>query len=358
MVMASPFTFTPGMAGDAYIDMHHADEIIQNIKDKKSEKYVYKILGLRGSGKSVVYSKVINAIKDDKKWLVYTLSTGGNPMHTLLSSMSNEKFINDYVKSISLKAEGGLESDIMFLRGNGSVATEINFSPNSNYFSEEAAIKEMVSIASEKGYRILLGIDDIAKSKEMTVFLSLIGDMILDRSKNIYLVCTGLSKNIEDFASEPHLSFFVRGDKIEIQHLSIPQIAYKYKELLQVSMDKAQELARFTKGYAYAYQVLGELMYKKPSQEFSSLLEEFDSIIADQYEIIWSSLTEAEKALTKVIVNSRTGKADDIKKQMENASSYAVLRSRLIKKHIVSVTNRTVMTIDLPRIKEYLEIWQ
>lgn len=356
--MASPFTFTPGMAGDAYIDMHHADEIIQNLKDDKSEKYVYKILGLRGSGKSVVYSKIINAMKEEKKWLVYTLSTGGNPIHTLLSTISHEKFINEYEKSVSLKAEGGVESDIAFLKGSGSVSTEITLSPNSNYFSPEASLKEMISLASKKGYHILIGIDDIAKSKEMTAFLSLIGDMILDRSKNIYLICTGLSKNIEDFVSEPHLSFFVRGDKIDIKHLSLSQITYKYKELLRIPTDKAQEFARFTKGYAYAYQVLGELYYKRPDSEISSLIDEFDSIIADQYEIIWSSLTDAEKELAKLIANSKTGKADEIKKQMKNPSSYAVLRSRLIKKHIISVSNRTIMTIDLPRIKEYLDMWQ
>ncbi len=36
--MASPFTFTPGIAGEAYIDMHYAEEIIENFT---SETTVY-----------------------------------------------------------------------------------------------------------------------------------------------------------------------------------------------------------------------------------------------------------------------------------------------------------------------------
>lgn len=58
-----PFTRTPGVAGKAYIDNGVADEIIRSFLDEASSKYVYKITGLRGSGKSVEYSRVIQAIK-------------------------------------------------------------------------------------------------------------------------------------------------------------------------------------------------------------------------------------------------------------------------------------------------------
>ena len=59
MAKANPFTRTPGVAGAAFIDMHYADEIIENFENDYSSKYVYKIVGLRGSGKSVEYRKII-----------------------------------------------------------------------------------------------------------------------------------------------------------------------------------------------------------------------------------------------------------------------------------------------------------
>lgn len=52
----SPFTQTPGIAGRALIETHFSDEIIANFESRDSYKYVYKIVGLRGSGKSVEYS--------------------------------------------------------------------------------------------------------------------------------------------------------------------------------------------------------------------------------------------------------------------------------------------------------------
>ena len=90
-----PFTRTPGVAGEAYIDNNVADEIINNFRDDLSAKYVYKITGLRGSGKSVEYGRVIRTLKADKKWLVYPLSAAGEAVKTQISKMSMESLFRD-----------------------------------------------------------------------------------------------------------------------------------------------------------------------------------------------------------------------------------------------------------------------
>lgn len=69
MTKNNPFTRTPGVAGAAFIDMHYADEIIVNFESDLSSKFVYKIVGLRGSGKSVEYRKVINMLSAKKEEL-------------------------------------------------------------------------------------------------------------------------------------------------------------------------------------------------------------------------------------------------------------------------------------------------
>lgn len=51
----------------------------------------------------------------------------------------------------------------------------------------------------------------------MVKFLSIWGSMLLDDKKRIYIVCTGLAKNMEDFADEPNLTFFKRSDPVETQ---------------------------------------------------------------------------------------------------------------------------------------------
>lgn len=355
--MPSPFTFTPGTAGKAYIDMHYADEVVENFISEDTEKYVYKILGLRGSGKSVIYSKILSALKQQDKWLVYTLSSGGDPMQTLIGLMSREKFIDSTETVTSVKTEGNIEGNLMLIKGTGTFAAQRESRPNDNFYSQEAALKEMVQNASAKGYRIAIGIDDISKTDNMVRFLSLVGDMILDESKNIYLICTGLTRNIDDFVSEPHLSFFVRSDKIEIRTLSIPLITFKYQELLGAPQPEAKALAEFTKGYAYAYQVLGELCYKHRTTSIEAVQDEFNSLMASQYDLIWNSLTPAEQALLKIIVHTPSGSVPEIKAQMKNRNSFDVLRSRLIKKHIIVPNGYAAVTTELPQFREYIDMW-
>ena len=104
MTKINPFTRTPGVAGDAMIDTHYADEIISNFNSDLSSKYVYKIVGLRGSGKSVEYRRIINRLSGSKGWLVYTQSAAGDPISTLIAKLSREPFIDDRLYSTAVSA--------------------------------------------------------------------------------------------------------------------------------------------------------------------------------------------------------------------------------------------------------------
>jgi len=356
--MPNPFTITPGISGPAYIDTHYADEITENFKSEYSEKYIYKILGLRGSGKSVTYKKVISDLKEEGNWLVYTVSSGGdNPVQTLLSLLSNEKFINSSIEKTTTSKEGSVDANTILFKGSGKYTTIRESLPNDRFYSDEAALKKMVEAASDNGYKILIGIDDINKTTEMVKLLSIIGDMILDNSKSIYLVCTGLTKNINDFTSEKHLSFFVRSDEILTTSLSIPLIAQKYMEFLKVDKRKAIELAQFTKGYAYAYQALGDICYKLNTTELEMITERFDALMAAQYTLLWETLPGAEQELMDIIANTSSCKSSDVKEKMANPASYDVLRRRLLNKHIITSKERGSIEIVLPRFKEYLDEW-
>ena len=81
-----------------------ADEIIENFRSEESAKYVYKITGLRGSGKSVEYSKIIKNLTGKREWLVYTLSAAGNPTETLIAKLSKESFIDDKLHFTSVSS--------------------------------------------------------------------------------------------------------------------------------------------------------------------------------------------------------------------------------------------------------------
>ncbi len=311
-----PFTRTPGIAGRAYIDNGIADEIINNFCDEESSKFVYKITGLRGSGKSVEYSKVIRTLKERKDWLVYTLSASGEAVSTLISRLSMEKFIDSKSSKTELTSTARVEGNILFAKGNESINIKKAFQNDEHFFSYEAMLSRLVSQANKKGYNILVGIDDISKTDEMVKLLSIIGSMILEGLK-IYLIVTGLTENIES--------------------------------------DEAKKLEEMTKGYAYAYQVLGSLYFgKQDTETIKDIIPDYERILfRDSYELIWKSLTLGERDMVRCIFKSENGKTDKIKAIMNNPSNYSMYRHRLINKHIVNADTRGYLTINLPYFDKY-----
>mgnify|MGYP007069944599 CR=1 FL=1 len=195
-----PFTRTPGIAGKAYIDNGIADEIIASFCDKNASKYVYKITGLRGAGKSVEYSKVIQTLKKKKDWLVYPLSASGDAVATLISKISMEKFINSTSVTTTVNSTTSVTGNAYIISGNESINASRTISDNEHYYSNEAALTKMIDIANKKNYRVLVAIDDISKTREMLSLLSIIGSMQLE-GLQVYLLVTGLAENIEDFSS-------------------------------------------------------------------------------------------------------------------------------------------------------------
>lgn len=253
----------------------------------------------------------------------------------------------------------GLWEAVQPFSANLSAEKTISSTDNTHYYSEEATFREMLSQAKKNGYRILIGVDDIARSEDMVRFLSVLGAVLLEKDTDIRFICTGLSKNIEDFVSLPHLSFFVRNESIVMRPLDLHAIVHRYRDLLQATREQAVALARFTEGYAYAYQVLGELCFKADKNEIDEKIEnDFDDAMAPQYDLIWGTLTEAEQELVKIILSCNSGSVKEIKEKMQKPSGFASLRDRLIKKHILLSESRGVISIPLPRFREYVEIWQ
>ena len=358
MKSTDPFTRTPGIAGKAYIDNGIADEIIESFKSDVSSKYVYKITGLRGSGKSVEYGRIIRTLKEDKNWLVYPLSSSGEAVKTLISKMSMEDFISSKTETVSTGSTTSVGGNAVVVSGNETVSVTKTVADNEHFYSEEATLTKMIETANKKKYKVLIGVDDISKTPEMVKLLSMVGSMILE-GLQVYLVVTGLSENIEDFSSEKNLTFFKRADEREITTLNKYDMAFMYEKLLGVDTVKAREIGEITNGYAYAYQVIGSLYFQKKEKEtLEDIIPDYERILfKDSYDMIWKSLTPGEKELIRCIYKSKDGRKETIESLMSTPASYAVFRNRLINKHIVDGDTRGQLKIRLPRFEKYIEIW-
>lgn len=72
---------------------------------------------------------------------------------------------------------------------------------------------------------------------------------------------TDLQTIFDDFNDKP-LIFPFRAPKIQLSPLSIFSIASSHKYIFDIDDDESISLAKATKGYAFAYQVLGDILFR------------------------------------------------------------------------------------------------
>lgn len=168
----------------------------------------------------------------------------------------------------------------------------------------EAQLKKMLSVIKAMGKKLLIAIDEVTNNQNMRIFASSY-QMFLYESFPVFLIMTGLYNNIRGLQDEKNLTFLYRAPKIELKPLSIIPMANDYRKMLDINDSEAKEMARFTKGYSYAFQVLGYLKYKYDSP-LADLIPEFDEIMEEySYEKIWTELSGRDKEVLKVLAKKR-----------------------------------------------------
>lgn len=130
-----------------------------------------------------------------------------------------------------------------------------------------------------------------------------------------------------------------------------------YKSKLNVDFSQAQEMANITKGYAYAFQELGVLYFKKNEKEqLEDILPKLKTeLFAYSYEKIWEELTEMDRFLASLLIDKEEYKREEVLKLMgEKSRSYSMYRDRLIKRGILN-TRQGYISLALPYFAEYIK---
>ena len=173
--------------------------------------------------------------------------------------------------------------------------------------------------------------------------------LLIRQDLPIYLIVAGLYNDIENLENADHLTFFLRAEKYEMNPLNHTMIRSDYMKTLGVSREVADQMAALTKGYAFAFQVLGWLYFEKNINGKNKNLEfEYTSeLIKYCYAKIWDELTEKEIEITKALVELNADehkvKREEVMKHMEEGSkmssaTFNTYRERLIGKGIIATS--------------------
>ena len=140
-----------------------------------------------------------------------------------------------------------------------------------------------------------------------------------------------------------------------MQGLNIPSIAANYSANLNVGPDEAMEMAKLTKGYSFAFQVLGYLTWEN-NGDYKSILPEFRQYLDEYvYEKIWSELSPKDKTVLNAISHSESGKIEEIRKYMNiESNEFNPYRKRLIDKGLIDGSEHGYVHFILPMFREFV----
>lgn len=343
-VIINPFSLEFGARPPEYIDrIKEIDEMSEDFRSIYPSTHYYAIVGPRGCGKTVLLNGIYEAFKSFEGWIAIRLNCKGDMLTQLAASIDNA------VKSIFPKLEAEFSFSFSFL--------SLTLKGREKVSDIHVLLQKIFQSLSRHNIKVLVTVDDICINEHVELFAkefqNLRGSLM-----PIFLVATGLYSIFDHLQSQEGLTFLQRAPKIYLGPLSLKAIASSYKANFSISGEEATKLAKFTKGYAYAYQVLGYLLKKKGKSDLDpEIIDEMDYYLEEGvYSKIAEELTKKEKDIIvyfngkDAISNRELIQSGIITKDM--ISNY---KRSLARKGIISISEKGILRLALPRLDVYLQ---
>lgn len=314
--------------------------VITAFEGKHPTQQVYMITGVRGCGKTVFMTEVSKKIAAQDDWLVIEL----NPERNLLKDLA-EKLNSDHVLTEIFR---NARINLSFL----GIGLDIpGAAPVTNI---EAALERMLVSLKKRGKKLLITIDEVVPNPSVREFVHSF-QIFVRKDLPVFLLMTGLYDNINALQNERSLTFLYRAPKLELQPLSVRAITDHYSEIFHMSREKAAEMADMTKGYSFAFQVLGYFTWENGGS-YQDALTPYKNYLADySYDKIWSELSPQDKKVSYGIASVPDGKISEIRNFLSmDTNHFNPYRKRLIKKGIITGAQYGYVAFILPYFQEYV----
>ena len=341
MTKDNPFNVLFGVEPKAIIsrDME-IREIYDSFLGENSNSQAYIISGARGSGKTVAMKYVSDNFKKMDQWIVIEL----NPDVDMLEQLASKLIDEGKLKKLFLKAEFNFS-----FKGFG-----FSISGSEPILNISTLLKRELEYLSKKKYKILITIDEVSNTDFMGVFAHEY-QLLLRNGFPVFLLMTGLYKNIVTLSRQKNLTFLIRTPRIYLGELNKRSITNSYMNVFNVEEKNAIKLTKFTNGYAFAYQLLGNILFTSGKKEVDKfVLQKYDEALQERsYNFVFDELSDKEKEIVMAAVDNPENKhlQETLKISSNQLSNY---KKSLFLKSIIESDYRNKISFVLPRFKEYL----
>ncbi len=337
------FGGTPNLFIPRYTEMN---KMVSTFTSEMPSSHIFMIMGARGNGKTVLMSAATEKLMEEKDWLHVDISPESDMM-TVLASRLYQKTKKKYAK---IKFDVNI--DLKF--ASVGAATE----ENEKYSSVYTDLDSMLEKLRDKNIKVLITVDEAINSKTLREFTSFFQHCLREKYL-VFLLMTGLYKNIRALQNDRSQTFLKRAPKIVLGALSLPRIAQVYKETFELGEEEATQMASYTQGYSYAFQILGYLVFESNKREVTEkILAEYKIILAESsYDKIWEELSGNERlvALTAANMPDNAMVKDAREKLGMNSNEFSTYSDTLEKSGVFSPDAAYGrIKFALPYMKEYI----
>lgn len=338
----NPFELTFGLKPDNYISrLKQSEEIISSFEE--GTNHIFMITGVRGTGKTVLLTHVAEHFESKNDWMVINLISEADMLDQLASRLYDSSLKH---RIFDNKTFGFSFQGISFSISGSKPVTNV------------VSLIEILLQKIQKKKKVLICVDEALNNQYMKPFAQTF-QLLLRNRYPINLLMTGLYQNIYELQNNESLTFLYRAPKINLEPLSISSIAAKYKEVFNVDVDTSIKLANLTKGYAYAYQVLGYLLFEKGNVIVDdALLATYDQYLQEYVYIkTFRELSHNDQQVLLAFNSDEKTKVEYlIKTTKMNKKAFSVYRDRLIKRGILYSPSYGLLSLKLPRFYDYLKV--
>lgn len=340
--MTNPFELNFGEKPENYISRYkQSNEIIESFKNGNS-KNVYMITGVRGSGKTVMLSSISNVFEKEKNWIVMELIPSYDMLDQFASALYDSSILHRLFngKTFGFSFEGLSFS----IKGDKPITNVITL------------LETLLSKISKAGKKVLICVDEVTNNNFVKPFVQAF-QLLLRKHYPVYLLMTGLFENIYELKNDESLTFLYRAPKITLEPLNISAVANSYISLLGLKEECAIECAKLTKGYAYAYQVLGYVLFESGKKKIDrDVLAHVDQYLQEYaYIKCWYELSNNDKRFLLAFKKETESTQEILKITKFKKNTYSVYRDRLIKRGYINATSIGQLSLSLPRFIEFLK---
>ena len=344
MASINPFTLEFGVQPPEYIDrFRETSDIIEDFQSLYPSTHAYALLGPRGCGKTVMLNDIVEKLGIDEGWIAVSLNAKSDLLLQLAAAL-DAKAHSSLSNKLSAEFSFSFSFFSLTLKGKEEVS------------DIHVLLDKMFASLSKHNMKVLVALDDVSPNEHIEVFIK---EYQLLRGKHmpVYLIMTGLYSVFNLIQSTDGLTFLQRTPKVFLGPLNYRAIEGSYASVLGIQSEKATELARFTKGYAFAFQVLGYLLVKYGKKDINDvILGKLDYYLEEGvYGKLWDELTPKEKQILAFLAKKgEASNVDLISSGILTEKTIAQYKKSLSQKGVADTSERASITFALPRFAEFV----